>query len=125
MAADLLTAANGSGTPPIVLAEGPRRYNAIEVATTLAALLGQAVVARQLSRSEGLAALVRGGVSVTYAELVAAMYDAHNLGRIDAEDDAGEIRRGPTELRDVFVSLLRHPGLTVDPADRKGSHAGR
>ena len=43
------------------------------------------------------------------AELVAAMYDAHNLGRIDAEDGGGKIRRGTTELCDVFVSLLRQP----------------
>jgi hypothetical protein len=54
------------------------------VATTLAALIDHDVVARELSRSDWIAALVRGGVSVSYAELVA-------------------------ELHEVFVSLLRQP----------------
>ena len=44
---------------------------------------------------------------MVYAELVAAMHDPLNAGRTDAEDGAGEIRRGTTELREVFVSLLR------------------
>ena len=49
------------------------------------------------------------GVIATDAELVAEMYDAHKVGRIDVEDGAGEIRRGTTKLRKVFASLLRRP----------------
>jgi hypothetical protein len=64
------------------------------------------VVAEELPRTTWIPALVGGGLSPSYAELVAALFDAHNDGHIDAEPGAGEIRRGSTELRDVFAALL-------------------
>ena len=104
-AADLLV--DGRKVPRrVVHVEGPRRYTAIDVAATLAALVGRPVTARELPRSEWLAALVRAGLGESYANLVVELYDAHNRGRIDAERTAGEVRRGRTELHEVFTSLL-------------------
>jgi hypothetical protein len=100
-----LTTPNGSQTPRIVHVEGPRRYNAVEAATTLSAIIDRDVVARSLPQSDRLTALVRGGISASYAALVVEMFDAHNAGRIDVEDGVGEVRRGTTELRDVFATL--------------------
>jgi NAD(P)H dehydrogenase (quinone) len=68
------------------------------------------VAARSLPQSDRLTTLVRGAISASYAALVVEMFDAHNAGRIDAEDGAGEVRRGTTELRDVFAALSgRYP----------------
>jgi uncharacterized protein YbjT (DUF2867 family) len=90
----------------IVHIEGPRRYTAIDVAATLAALVGRPVTARELPRSEWLPVLVRAGLGESYARLVVELYEAHNGGRIGVERAAGEVRRGPTELHQVFSSLL-------------------
>lgn len=38
-----------------------------------------------------------------YAALVAATFDAHNAGRIEAEPRAGEPLRGTTELHDALA----------------------
>jgi uncharacterized protein YbjT (DUF2867 family) len=104
-AADLLV--NGTrARRSVVHIEGPRRYTAIDVAATLAALVGRPVSARELPRSEWLPVLVRAGLGESYARLVVELYDAHNSGRIDAERTAGEVRRGRTELHEVFSSLL-------------------
>src|SRR5438876_4594290 len=86
--------------------EGPRRYTALDVAATLSELAGRDVVARELPRSEWLAALQRGGVGASYAELIADLFDAHNAGRIDAQHDAGEVRHAPTGLRAALSELL-------------------
>jgi hypothetical protein len=48
------------------------------------------------------AILTRGGLSESYARLVTELYEAHNAGRIDAERDVGEIRRGTSELADAL-----------------------
>ena len=106
VAAELLMTPNRSGSARIVHAEGPRRYSAIDAAATLSRLLGREVVARELPRSDWLPVLTTAGLSNSYAELVAATFDAHNAGRIDAEKGAGDIRRGNTELEQVFRSLL-------------------
>jgi NAD(P)H dehydrogenase (quinone) len=90
----------------VVHIEGPRRYTALDVAATLAALVGRPVTAQELPRSEWLPVLVRAGLGESYARLVVELYDAHNCGRIDAERAAGEVRRGRTELHEVFSSLL-------------------
>ena len=105
VAADLIMSPSGV-TPRIVHVEGPRRYTPLEVASTLADLLGREVVASEIPRDTWIPVLVSGGLSPSYAELVAALFDAHNAGRIDAEPGVGEIRRGTTELRDVFAALL-------------------
>lgn len=104
IAADLLM----SGTPTplrIVHVEGPERYSADGVARILGALAGRQVTAQALPRAEWVPALISGGLGVSYAELVAAMYDAHNAGRIDVEQGAGETRSGKTKLRDVLASM--------------------
>jgi NAD(P)H dehydrogenase (quinone) len=104
--AELLMNPPGSEVPRIVHIEGPRRYNAIDAAATLGRLIGREVVARELPRSDWIPVLTRAGLSESYAQLVAATFDAHNTGRIDTEDGTGEIRHGTTELEQVFLSLL-------------------
>jgi NAD(P)H dehydrogenase (quinone) len=106
-AADLLATTSQSGSPRIVHVEGPRRYTALDVAATLSDLVGREIVAHALARSEWVPVLNSAGLGSSYAELVAAMFDAHNAGRIDADVQAGETRHGPSELRVVLASLLR------------------
>jgi len=108
VAAELM-ASRAAANRRIVHVEGPRRYNPLEVAATIRELLDRDVVAREIPRASWIPALVGGGLSPSYAELVAALFDAHNAGRIDAEPGVGEIRRGTTELRDVFAALLGRP----------------
>ncbi|NTF66466.1 NAD(P)H-binding protein [Agrobacterium rhizogenes] len=86
----------------IVHAEGPRRYTPHDVAAVITSLVARPVVARELPRSQWEAILTRGGLSESYARLVTELYEAHNAGRIDAERDAGEIRRGTSELADAL-----------------------
>jgi NAD(P)H dehydrogenase (quinone) len=105
-AADLLLTASSVASPRVVHIEGPRRYTALDVAATLAELVGRPVAARALPRSDWVPALHQGGLGASYAELVATMFDAHNAGRIDADGDDAELRRGTTELRDVLASVL-------------------
>ena len=105
LAADLLLTTIGSDRPRIVHAEGPRRYTPMDVAAALSKVIGREVVARELPRSEWVPALVRGGVTESYAGLVAELFATHNARRIDAERGVGEVRRCPTELADVFRSL--------------------
>jgi uncharacterized protein YbjT (DUF2867 family) len=104
IAADLLMS---EGQPPlrIVHAEGPERYSADEVARILGELVDRQIVAQALPRAEWVAALSGGGLSTSYAELVAAMYDAHNAGRIDVEPGVGETRLGKTTLREVLAAM--------------------
>jgi NAD(P)H dehydrogenase (quinone) len=63
------------------------------------------IVARELPRSDWVAALQRGGVGASYAELVTELFDGHNAGRIDAQHDAGEVRHAPTGLRAALSEL--------------------
>lgn len=42
----------------------------------------------------------------SYACLVAAMYQAHNAGRIDIERDAGETATGQTTMREVLAPMI-------------------
>lgn len=102
--ADLITARARSGSPRVVHVEGPRRYTALDVAATLSELSGRKVVARELPRTEWVSTLEHGGVSASYAELVAELFETHNAGRIDAQPGVGEIRRGTTELRDALAA---------------------
>lgn len=116
LAAELLLTSDGYESPRIVHAEGPRRYTPRDVAAILSGLIGREIVARELPRSDWVPALVRGGVGRSYAGLVADLYDAHNAGRIDAEQGAGEIRRCPTGLEEVFASLgLMAPRASSPP----------
>ena len=108
VAAELLTDdAPRSSSPRIVHLEGPQRYTALDVAATLSELSGRSIEARELPRSDWVAALRRGGVGASYAELVAELFEAHNAGRIDAEHGAGEVRHATTGLRAALSELLR------------------
>jgi NAD(P)H dehydrogenase (quinone) len=86
--------------------EGPRRYDANEVAATLGYILARDVVARELPQSDWIPILTRAGAGPSYARLVFDLYVAHNAGRIEVESGATDVRFGTTELGDVFVSLL-------------------
>ena len=105
MAADLLLSGSGDALR-VVHAEGPSRYSATDVARTLGDIAGREIVARELPRQDWVRALVGGGIGTSYAELVAAMFDAHNAGRIDVEHGVGEVRRGDTDLRTALAALL-------------------
>ena len=72
----------------------------------MSTLLQRDVSAHELPRTEWGTALRRGGLSESYAQLVIDLYDAHNAGRIDAQDGVGEIRRGRTELVDALKPLV-------------------
>jgi NAD(P)H dehydrogenase (quinone) len=106
IAAQLLTDGVTVSPPRVVHVEGPRRYDANEVAATLGNILGREVVARELLQSDWIPVLTRAGAGPSYAKLVFDLYVAHNAGRIDVEPGATDIRFGTTELRDVFISLL-------------------
>lgn len=107
MAADLLVSGNGDALR-VVHAEGPDRYSATDVARTLGEIAGREIIARELPRQDWVPALVGGGISASYAELVAAMFDAHNAGRIDVEYGIGQIRRGKTDLRTALSALIEN-----------------
>jgi NAD(P)H dehydrogenase (quinone) len=83
----------------IVYVEGPRRYTVRDVAEALG------VAVSELPQSEWVPALVQGGLSQSYAELVAEMFVAHNAGRIDVELGVTDVRKGETELRDELASM--------------------
>ena len=106
VAAQLLTDGATVSAPRVVHVEGPRRYDANEVAATLGNILGREVVARELPQSDWIPILTRAGAGPSYARLVVDLYVAHNAGRIDVEPGATDIRFRTTELRDVFTSLL-------------------
>jgi NAD(P)H dehydrogenase (quinone) len=106
ISAELLLGGHPGGGPRIVHVEGPRRYTAIDVASTLTALVGTKVHAKELPHSQWRDALLRGGLGQSYAELVVELFAAHNAGRIDAEPGVGEIRRGTTELREALSHIV-------------------
>jgi uncharacterized protein YbjT (DUF2867 family) len=102
IAAHLLVTKSGASRPRIVHVEGPRRYTALDLAAAVSAVAKRTVLARELPRPEWLPALRLGGLGESYAQLVVALYDAHNAGLIDVEAGVGELRRGTSELRDVI-----------------------
>jgi NAD(P)H dehydrogenase (quinone) len=108
VAADLLTCPNRkSEGGQIVHVEGPRRYSVDEVRETIGAVVGRPVDGRELPPEKWVSALVQGGLSESYSQLVTGMYEAHNAGRIDVESEFSDVRRGSTSLADVLASLSR------------------
>ena len=95
VAADLLLEPHSR----VVYVEGPRRYTARDVGEALG------VDVAELPQGEWVPTLTRGGISQSYAELVAELYVAHNAGRIDVERGMTEVRKGATELRDVLLEM--------------------
>jgi uncharacterized protein YbjT (DUF2867 family) len=98
IAAELMLEPPPGARPRIVHVEGPARVTAIEVAEVIAQLLGRAVEARAVPRAHWRPILAAGGLGDSYAELVCALQDAHNAGRIDLEPGVGDVRRGTTPL---------------------------
>ncbi|TKB22159.1 MAG: NmrA family transcriptional regulator [Mesorhizobium sp.] len=105
IAADLLLTDRNEAMR-IVHAEGPRRYSAVDVADALSKIAGREIVAREMPRQDWISVLVAGGMSASYAQLVADLFDTHNAGQIDAEQGVGEIRYGKTELRAALSALV-------------------
>jgi uncharacterized protein YbjT (DUF2867 family) len=106
IAADLLIKPNVGAGEQVVHAEGPSRYSAADVAAALSRLLERSVVAQAVPRSQWAESLERV-VSVSTADLLAKLYDAHNLGGVvDVEAGVGEIRYGTTDLIDALRPLL-------------------
>lgn len=110
IAADLLLSADRDLPLRIVHAEGPARYSAEDVANILQELVGRAITARSLSPAERVPALVAGGISGSYAELVATMFKVHNAGLIDVEAGVGQTRLGTTPMKEVLTRLTLPAG---------------
>ncbi len=89
----------------IVHVEGPRRYSVDEIVKTMAAVLDRPVEGREVPREHWVSALLEGGLSESYAQLLSAMYEAHNAGSIGVESEFSDVRRGSTSLSDAFTAL--------------------
>ncbi len=106
VAADLLAGPDQkTESVRVVHVEGPRRYSMDEIVKTMGIAVGRHVEAQELPPESWIPALVQGGLSDSYARLVAGMYEAHNAGRIDVESESSEVRRGTTSLVEVFTAL--------------------
>jgi NAD(P)H dehydrogenase (quinone) len=105
IAADLLLRPDIETQEQIVHAEGPRRYSASDVAAALGELSGRAIVAQALPRSLWRESLGRM-MSASTADLLTELYDVHSKGLIDVEPNAGDIRKGTTELIEALRSLV-------------------
>lgn len=106
IAADLLLRPVGGEDPEIVHAEGPRRYSANDVAVALTQLSGRNIQAQAVPRSQWKAILDRS-IPASLADLLIKANDAKNKGGlVDIEPDAGEVRRGATDLIDALRPLL-------------------
>jgi NAD(P)H dehydrogenase (quinone) len=89
----------------VVHVEGPHRYCAKDIADTLSMLVGKSIIATELPRSQWVPALMQGGLSQAYAELVATTSEVHNSGAIDIEPNVGDIVKGATDLHHA-LSLM-------------------
>jgi NAD(P)H dehydrogenase (quinone) len=102
----LLLVESGGIGEKIVHVEGPRRYSACDVAAAFSQLLGREVTAQALPRSQWLESLGRV-VSPSTANLLTALYDAHNKGGlVDVEPDIGEVRYGRTEMIEALRPFI-------------------
>ncbi|MBN3755477.1 NAD(P)H-binding protein [Paraburkholderia sp. Tr-20389] len=109
LAAQLLAEGRDDDGVRIVSIEGPRRYDANDVAGALSEAAARDIAALALPRGEWTATMLRAGLGANHAKLITDLYDAQNAGRIDV-DPRSERRFGTTDLRDVFATLIR----TVD-----------
>ncbi|WP_250516987.1 NAD(P)H-binding protein [Caballeronia sp. INDeC2] len=90
----------------IVSVEGPARVSANDVAQSIANASGRRVEASALPRDQWASTLARGGLSDRHAQLVIELFDAHNAGRIDVEDGAGERAFGTTTLNRAIEEMV-------------------
>jgi NAD(P)H dehydrogenase (quinone) len=106
VAAEILASPPGeAGVSNVIHVEGPRRYSPADLVDAFQTLAGRPVTGREVPREDWVPSLVAGGLSESYAQLVASMYDAHNAGRIEVEAD-GKIRRGSTPLIKALGALF-------------------
>ncbi|EJC83282.1 putative nucleoside-diphosphate sugar epimerase [Rhizobium leguminosarum bv. trifolii WSM2297] len=106
IAADLLLRPDSGNDLEVIHAEGPRRYSASDVATAVSQLSGRLIHARAVPRSQWKEIFERT-VPATLADLLIKANDAKNKGGlVDVEPNAGEVRRGTTELIDALRPLL-------------------
>jgi NAD(P)H dehydrogenase (quinone) len=105
LAAAELLAGSPSKVSNVIHVEGPQRYSPADLIDAFQTLPGRPVVGREIPRADWVPSLIAGGLSESYAQLVAGMYDAHNAGRIEVEP-GGEIRRGSTPLAKGLATLF-------------------
>lgn len=106
IAAELLQTPPAPGTVRIAHAEGQQRTSIADIAAVLSRVTGRPIEPVSVPRAGWSATFARGGLSDSYAALVAEMYDAHNRGLIDVEAGAGELYRGRSTLEQVLRSLV-------------------
>jgi uncharacterized protein YbjT (DUF2867 family) len=98
----------GQATPlRVVHVEGPGRYSPNDVASILKKIANGLVEVKVLSPQERLEVLTAGGLGISFASLLAGMYDASNAGHIEVEAGVGETRFGTTTLKEVLRRLLQ------------------
>jgi NAD(P)H dehydrogenase (quinone) len=90
----------------IVSVEGPARVSANDVARAISHACGRPVEARALPRDQWASTLARGGLSDQHAQLITALFDAHNAGRIDVQEGVGERAFGETTLDRAMKALV-------------------
>jgi uncharacterized protein YbjT (DUF2867 family) len=106
IAAKLLLHPKAGVREQIVHVEGVRRYSVNDVAAVMSQLLGRPVTAQVVPRWQWMESLGRI-MSASTAQLLADLYDAHNLGGlIDIEPNKGEVRYGTTELIEALRPLV-------------------
>jgi NAD(P)H dehydrogenase (quinone) len=105
IAADLLLHPSAGSDLQIVHAEGPRRYSANDVAAALSQLLGRAINAQAVPRSQWQEKFQRF-LSRSAAKLLVDLYDAHNKGGLVDVDTNGDVRYGITSLIDALRPLV-------------------
>ncbi|ACC72331.1 NAD(P)H-binding protein [Paraburkholderia phymatum] len=106
LAAQLLVEGRDADGVRIVSIEGPRRYDANDVARALSEAARRDITALALPRSEWTPTMLRAGLGANHAKLITDLYDAQNAGCIDV-DPRSERRFGKTELPGVFAGLVR------------------
>jgi NAD(P)H dehydrogenase (quinone) len=113
LAAELLRSPTSAPGKSVIHVEGPARYCAEDVAQAFAHKLGREVVAQEVPRADWESALVAAGLTRSYAQLVAALQDAHNAGLIEVEP-GGEVRKLGTDLASALSSLPGYSGGRLD-----------
>ncbi|WP_343583601.1 NmrA family NAD(P)-binding protein [Herbaspirillum sp.] len=109
VAAQLLLAGHDGKGARVVSVEGPRRYDANEVARILGQACGREIVAHAVPRSDWAVLLSRAGMTRNLADLIIETNDAQNDGRIDAQPGT-ERRFGTTGLDQVLAALVSAAG---------------
>ena len=105
ISAKLLLRPDSGNDVDVIHAEGPRRYSASDVATSLSQLSGRTVHAQAVPRSQWKE--VFGRMPASLADLLIKANDAKNKGGlVDVEPNAGEVIYGTTELIDALRPLL-------------------